>query len=524
MIRVRRLISLVCTCVLCLCLLADAQAVSYSDRGRYYLYITTADTETYSMNTQTNDDGTTINIYTAIGSLPAGTPISAGEVLDETYQKIVYMDQSSSTHTVIIRKDVIKGNYVTLDFGGSIGKVRIPRPAAANAGFIKDYLNYRGFSVSDSQINAALGIVESETTQAPVSEDLADEMNDTFPDAENTDAQAADTENAGTSETDSSDAQNQAPASTPAPETSSKSSTTKKSSSKATPTPTPAPRDTVTPDGLLYYMDDSGHMFQAELKNLGVARSLVTISGHEVTVDTRNLTWGTNAGENERLAVVNAPKAGSASLRKTSKKSSAVLKKITTGTVMRVFDIGETMTGVYVNGLTGYMLNSSITLMGTPDSVTTGRLSYKGSFTNTHRINFYSQARESSKKIKGVHAGDEVVIFSDTGTWTELDLDGFHGYILSKFVTPDEETAPLSDLSFLTGSVSSADTGEVSWEEETAEESRSDTEDTGYSEDTEDDEDSGTVSVPVTDSTSSFTPDKSQKDSNGYSMFRDPYN
>lgn len=71
--------------------------------------------------------------------------------------------------------------------------------------------------------------------------------------------------------------------------------------------------------------------------------------------------------------------------------------------------------------------------------------------TNTHRINFYSQAKESSRKIKGVRAGAAVTILSEKGTWVELDLDGYHGYIMSKFVTPDETVEPLTGPELLWG-------------------------------------------------------------------------
>ena len=516
-ICVRRLMVILTVCVLFLSVTMDALGISYSDRGRYYLYVTTQDTETYAITTKENEDGTTSSVYTATGTLPAGTPISTSEVLDETYQKVIYMDQNSSTHTVIIRKDVIKGNYVTLDFGESLGKVRIPRPAAANAGFIRDYLNYRGISVTDSQINQALGILESETTPNPVSPDLANEMNDTFSDSEIEEIEASSDDAAATPESSASAG------------TSSKTSTKKTAKPTATPKPSSA-RESVKPDGILYLLTDDGEMHRAELVELGLARSTITINGTQMTVETKDLTWSSNAGKTERLAIVNAPKTGSASLRKTSKKSSKVLKKITTGTIMQVFEIGDTMTGVYVNGLTGYMLNSSLTLVEIPDSYTTGKLSYKGSFTNTHRINLYSQAKESSKKISGVHAGDEVIIYSDTGTWTELDIHGFHGYILSKFVTPDEVEVPLSDLSELTGSVSweDEDVGEEEASSEDEEESDADAE---ASEDVEEsdadpeasEDDPDTAVEEDAEEEADETEQTASKQPSKYNLNRDPY-
>ncbi|MBQ9307099.1 MAG: hypothetical protein IJ229_04155 [Clostridia bacterium] len=461
----RRFAALLTALVLTLLMTFGAQAVSYSDRGRYYLYVTTADTQMYTMSQETADDGTITTTYTPSGSLPAGTPVSAGEVLDDTYQKIVYMDQSSSTHTVIIRKDVIKGNYVTLDFGGTVGKVRIPRPASANSSFIRDYLNYRGISVTDNQIASALGILSDEATTAPASADDISEQNDTFPDASPSPDSDADKD---TDEDPKATATSKSSGKT----TTKTSTNTKKSSAAATPAPTERP--SVTADSVVFLQDDSGNLVLVTIKELGLARSTIIYNGQEYVVETSRLTWNTNATEKERLAIVYAPKTGKASLRKTAKTSSAVLQKMNAGTIVRVFDVGSNMTGIYTGDTAGYMLNSTLTFVGTESSYTTGKLSYQGSLTNTHRINFYTQAKEASRKIGGVHAGDSVVIFQETGTWTEVDLDGAHGWILSKFVTKDEATEPLSVLGDLTASSVSktsaaADDSVIEEEEEEAE-------------------------------------------------------
>ena len=224
----RRIACLLLVAALIMSMIFSASAISYSDRGRYYLYVTSSSTAMFSQSTQTDENGNTTSILSNIGTLPAGTPISAGEIVDDIYQKVVYMDQSAATHTVIISKDVVKGNYVTLDFGGSIGKVRIPRPAAANASFVKEYLTYRGISASDEDISNALGIYTTSVTEAPVSPDQVAEQNDTF----STPAGTAD------------------PSSTPAPDAGSKdsSSGSKKSTAKATKAPV---REAVEADGLV---------------------------------------------------------------------------------------------------------------------------------------------------------------------------------------------------------------------------------------------------------------------------------
>ena len=416
----RRIACLLLVAALIMSMIFSASAISYSDRGRYYLYVTSSSTAMFSQSTQTDENGNTTSILSNIGTLPAGTPISAGEIVDDIYQKVVYMDQSAATHTVIISKDVVKGNYVTLDFGGSIGKVRVPRPAAANASFVKEYLTYRGISASDEDISNALGIYTTSVTEAPVSPDQVAEQNDTF----STPAGTAD------------------PSSTPTPDAGSKdsSSGSKKSTAKATKAPA---REAVEADGLVY-LNQQGKMLEVVVAELGVARSTVLLNGQELKVATSSLSWETNAEDNERIAYVYAPKNGKASFRKTSKSSSKILKKVGGGTIVRVFDVQSKMTGVYVDGQAGYILNTALKFVEPVSSFTTGRLSYKGSFTNTHRINLYTLAKESSKRIGGFHAGDPVTILGESGTWTEVDIQGLHGYILSKFITPDEVTEPLS--------------------------------------------------------------------------------
>lgn len=421
----RRIVCILITVVLAFSLLISASAVSYSDRARYYLYITTSDTAMFSLSSSTDENGNTSNVLTNIGTLPAGTPISAGEVVEETYRKVVYMDQSASTHTVVISNDVIRSNYVTLNFGGSIGSVRVPKPAAANATFVKEYLNYRGILASESDISAALEAYAGSSTPAPVADGQVAEMNDTFPTTSTApDDTGAESGKAG-------------PTTTTAPKKGAKS------------TATPSPDRKAVEASSLVYLNHDGVQTPVTITELGLARSTVVADGQELTVATISLVWETNAKADERLAVIYAPKSGKASLRKTSKSSSLILEKVPAGTIVRVFDIQSKMTGIYVGDKAGYVTNTALKLTEPYPSFKTGRLSYKGSLTNTHRINLYSQAKESSRKIKGVHAGDAITILSDTGSWTELDIGGLHGFVLSKFVTPDETPEPLSNLDAL---------------------------------------------------------------------------
>ncbi|MBQ8159605.1 MAG: SH3 domain-containing protein [Clostridia bacterium] len=427
----RKICAMILAMILCVLTMTSAMAaITFETRGRYYLYRTSADTEMYS-----DAEGTT-----SVGTLPGGTPISAGDTT-ENLRKVTYMDASGSTHSVYINKDVVKSNYVTLDFNGN--KVRVPLPASANATWVAEYLEYRGISVSSTDIAKALGQYSESVTPAPVpdGEDYITQENDGL---------SMDGEEV----TDAGDA-SEATAAPTAKKSSSSSSS--KSSSKATvtaaPSVTSAPDSTgvvnsanvasVPADGKVYYLDGSNTLKPVTAVDIGLIFSTVSSGNQKYDVETSRLLWNTNADADHRLAMINAPKGGTANLRKTASSSAKVLAKAKTNRVVLVYDVQDKMSGVIYGDEKGYVNNSALTFFPATSSYQSAVLSYNGSLTSTKKINFYSQAKDSSRKLISLKAGMEVTLFEQGKYWSEVDVDGYHGYVSNKFIQLSAENTHL---------------------------------------------------------------------------------
>ena len=78
-----------------------------------------------------------------------------------------------------------------------------------------------------------------------------------------------------------------------------------------------------------------------EVRKLGITSSIVYRDGKEVTVQTGDLSFAQSTPEGKELAVIFAPKAGYATMRKTASSNGKVVKKIKAGTIVLVLEIGE---------------------------------------------------------------------------------------------------------------------------------------------------------------------------------------
>ena len=513
-------------------------AVSFNERGRYYLYVTTSDTPMYSSDSSADETS-----LTQTGVLPAGTPVSSGDEIGSSYRRITYMDENGSTHSVIVDKSVIKSNYATLDFTESIGKIAIPIPAMANSEWVSDYLSYRGKTVSLTEIENALAAYSGTVTPAPVAENQVTEENDTVTPEElaqeEADAAAEDgavTDEAADTEEASADPETVEDSENDTSESASTEQAETSSQAKVKPQRQTETSNSAVPDSNIYLQSDDGQLVLVAVKQLGISRSIVEIKGQEYEVETSMLVWNTTADADHRIAVVHAPKSGKASLRKTEKSSSKTIKSLGSGTVIAVFDMQDDMSGVYYDGLVGYMKNSSLLYFSSEREYQTAVLTYNGSTTNTHRINMYNLPRESSRRLVGLRAGMAATVFGEEGEFYEIEVNGRHGYIYTKFVTLDDVP---SELSVLPGDLSDeAETTEedadtTSDESDTASDTELINEDSNASEDVVPPE---TDSTDNTDSESDASGDASESEDasantgyepfivNGYDMHRNPYN
>ena len=173
---------------------------------------------------------------------------------------------------------------------------------------------------------------------------------------------------------------------------------------------------------------------------MGVGRSKVRLHGEERIVNTWELEWATEAPAKKVLAVVNAPVQGNVSIREKSSTKAFSMGRITTGEVVRVVSTGKNWTMVDYYGMRGYVLTSALTFYeNTEREFRTGCISVKGKTKGTDTVWIRSAPKNNGRHLKEYTQGTPLTIFAMDEKWTEVDVEGWHCYILSEYVTMDPE-------------------------------------------------------------------------------------
>ena len=129
------------------------------------------------------------------------------------------------------------------------------------------------------------------------------------------------------------------------------------------------------------------------------------------------------------VAFVYAPNSGKASLREAADNGSKALAQCAAGTVVTVLEIGKTHSLVEADGQTGYLRNACLGYSAVKEEqVRLGALVGGGS------INVRGGADKDSARIAQWPAGTQVTVYGVDGNWCEVEYEGQHGWVASKYV------------------------------------------------------------------------------------------
>lgn len=197
-----------------------------------------------------------------------------------------------------------------------------------------------------------------------------------------------------------------------------------------------------------FYRKSQNEMIPVTVIYVGLARSMVHLNGAEQLVDTCDLIWSTEAPEDKVLAVINAPKNGQAKMRAKTSTKAMVLDTCRTNRVVRVLKVGKSWAFVDHNGLRGYIQTSSLTFFANErKAYETGYISVKGKTPKGETVFIRSAPKNGSRHLEEYPVKTPVTIFSAEGDWLEVDVEGWHCYILAKYVSlnGDPVSRPDSD-------------------------------------------------------------------------------
>ena len=223
------------------------------------------------------------------------------------------------------------------------------------------------------------------------------------------------------------------------------------------------------------YRDDDGTETSVQIVSLGLARSTVRMNGEERLVETWRLSWETEAPEDKVLAVITPKDSPNVRLRTAKSEKATIMDRVETARVLQVIRTDKNWTLVDTNDdllPRGYISTSVLTFY--PNT----KLDYRSAIITVNgstrakgeenRVRIREKGSGKSREVTKFDLGEQLTVIpnEESGEWLEVDVNGFHGYIQSKFVTYTGEDSGSAE------SAESAEPAESAGSEEPAEAAR----------------------------------------------------
>ncbi len=199
-----------------------------------------------------------------------------------------------------------------------------------------------------------------------------------------------------------------------------------------------------------FYTDDAGKETEVEVRYMGLARSNVVIDGKPQLVDTWRLKWETKAPEDKVIAVVDPPR-GTGTVRFYAKKSdkSLILYHVKSNRVVRVVSVGKTWALVDIDNSEcprGYIKTQYLDFYpNIPMAYRSAKVSVNGYTKGKDTVHIRASDNAGAGQIDEFKLGTQMSVYAQNSKWSEVDIGGYHAFILSKHVTFDEEPAGASE-------------------------------------------------------------------------------
>ena len=187
------------------------------------------------------------------------------------------------------------------------------------------------------------------------------------------------------------------------------------------------------------YVDENGTPQPATIEALGLGRSTIMVDGNRMIVPTSAMIWDTEAPEDQVLAVVSTTKQTYATMRAKKSQKAFVMGHADKCTVLLVISTGKTWTLVDDRGIRGYVLTSSLKFYDNkPKEYAAGIITVNGKTPSGNTVHVRSSMKNTARQIAEYPVGTPVTVFAQDEKWSEIDVEGLHCYILTKFVTLQE--------------------------------------------------------------------------------------
>ena len=209
-----------------------------------------------------------------------------------------------------------------------------------------------------------------------------------------------------------------------------------------TPPPTPTPVPTPTPAPIVPDASLAGEVpVGVKIIQLGLTESIVMDEMYaEFTVFTDQLTFADGVDTAHRVAVIHAPRSGSAALRDKAASNGKKLESCATGRIVPVLEYGEEFTRIRYEGREGWVMTDAVTFFpGGESPIGMGTLHVKGKTDGATTVVIRTTASTSSAKVAGWKTGTVVTVLKQQGVWYAVEFDGWYGYVHQQYLTMEGE-------------------------------------------------------------------------------------
>ena len=184
-----------------------------------------------------------------------------------------------------------------------------------------------------------------------------------------------------------------------------------------------------------FYTDMEGNETEVPVSYIGTGRSMITLEGQKVLVDTSSLRWETEAPADKVIAVVN--KSTYAKLHSKKDSKSLVMDKVPYGQILRVVNTGKHWTFVDYKGIRGYIATSYLTFYANEKpEYQTGVIATRAGKTKG-TITVHVRNKPNGKQQEEYTIGTPITILGIEGDWAKIEVEGHSCYIKKEFIVFD---------------------------------------------------------------------------------------
>lgn len=181
---------------------------------------------------------------------------------------------------------------------------------------------------------------------------------------------------------------------------------------------------------------DGSRAMSVTLKKLGVFISIVTTAkGEELTVPTAELTIRGFEDRAHHVAVISAPRTGSASMREKPSGSGKVVANCAAGLIVPVLECtNASYAKIICDGVEGFIRMDCLVFQDTAKApVGTGTVDGKS------EVTIRNTASKTASQVAEVPAGTALSLYGEEGAWYLVEGDGWLGYISKQNLKRSEE-------------------------------------------------------------------------------------